>query len=180
MKNPFGSVTQVGYVVNDIEEAMRHWLAIGVGPWFYRKQCPITEFSYRGTPSAFPEISIALANSGETQIELIEQRNDAPSLYKDMLDLNATGVQHIAYWTEDKFDDWCRHLQENGFVEGHAGRMGAQGRFAYYVNATAGAVIELSETTGGKGDRFKKIRDIARDWDGKDPVRDIGALTQLA
>ena len=32
MSQRFGPVRQVGYVVRDIEAAMRHWVALGVGP----------------------------------------------------------------------------------------------------------------------------------------------------
>ena len=68
-------------------------------------------------------------------------------------------MQHIAYWTEHEFDAWCQALVSRGFREGHAGRIGAQGRFAYFVHPDqAGTVIEISETSGGKRQRFEDIR----------------------
>ncbi|SEJ49211.1 MULTISPECIES: VOC family protein [unclassified Variovorax] len=119
-------------------------------------------------------MSIALANSGDMQLELIQPLNDAPSLYRDFLQTGAQGIQHLAYWTEDKFDEWKAQLVSEGFEEGHAGRIGSQGRFAHYINRVfPGTVIEISETSGAKGDRFKQIRAAARDWDGSQPIRKI-------
>jgi Glyoxalase/Bleomycin resistance protein/Dioxygenase superfamily len=64
MSRIFGAITQNGYVVRDIEAAMRHWIdVLGVGPWFYVERAPIEDFQYRGKPSPV-EVSIALANSG--------------------------------------------------------------------------------------------------------------------
>ena len=83
MSRIFGQIRQNGYVVRDIEAAMRHWVEVlGVGPWFYAEQAPIRDFVYRGEPSDVA-VSIALANSGTLQVELIQQRNAAPSLFKD-------------------------------------------------------------------------------------------------
>jgi len=85
MSRLFGGVIQNGYMVRDIEAAMRHWIdVLGVGPWFYIDHLPVADFQYKGQPSPV-DISLALANSGTLQIELIQQRNDAPSLYLDFL-----------------------------------------------------------------------------------------------
>ena len=100
MSRLFGAIRQSGYVVRDIEDAMRHWSdVLGVGPWFYAQDAPIRDFRYRGEPSGL-RVSIALANSGPHQIDLIQQRNDAPSLYRDFLEAGHEGLQHVAYWTE--------------------------------------------------------------------------------
>jgi catechol 2,3-dioxygenase-like lactoylglutathione lyase family enzyme len=174
MSRFFGAGRQIGYVVHDIERAMAHWSEVlGVGPWFYKAEIDTTEFRYFGKPSAFPQLSIALANSGNLQIELIQQRNDAPSLYLDSLRRSGEGAQHIAYWTERHFDAWCRQLQDAGYVEGHGGQMGRnRGRFAYFVHPDLpSGMIELSELTGGKGDYFKEIAQASIGWDGSDPIR---------
>ena len=100
MSRRFGKLRQNGYVVRDIEAALRHWTEVlGIGPFFYFERVPIEEFRYRGEPSPL-DVSIALGQSGALQIELIQQRNDAPSMYKDFLDAGHEGLQHVAYWTE--------------------------------------------------------------------------------
>jgi 4-hydroxyphenylpyruvate dioxygenase-like putative hemolysin len=101
MSRLFGPVRQNGYVVRDIRAAMQHWVTVlDVGPWFYIDRVKTDWFRYRGQESGV-EMSIALANSGDLQIELIQQRNDAPSLYKEFIDAGHEGLQHLAYWTAD-------------------------------------------------------------------------------
>lgn len=178
MKNPmFGAVRQVGYVVKDIEKAMDHWIKLGVGPWFYKEDVVSVEFRYQGQPSKFPKLAIALANTGDTQIELIQQKNDAPSLYLDTLERNGECAQHVAFWTADRFDEWVRHFLEQGYVEGHAGRMGSaiRGRYAYFEHPDfPSAMFELSESTGGKAEYFEEVRKASLDWDGSNPIRVVG------
>jgi hypothetical protein len=86
MSRIFGAVCQNGYVVRDIHAAMDHWIRVmGVGPWYYIDRVKTDYFRHRGQDSAV-EMSIAIANSGDLQIELIQQRNDAPSMYREFLD----------------------------------------------------------------------------------------------
>ena len=98
MSRLFGPMRQVGIVVRDIEKAMRHWVEVcGVGPWFYTEQLPMDEFRYKGRIYDL-KVSIALANSGDVQLELIQQRNDVPSLYRDFLAAGHEGMQHWSSW----------------------------------------------------------------------------------
>jgi hypothetical protein len=133
---------------------------------------------YRGQPSPI-EVSVALANSGPLQIELIQQRNDAPSMYKAFLDAGHTGLQHLAYWTEN-FDEDVRRLAEQGLKVGMSGEVGERGRYVYYETEThPGTVIELSEIAGPKGRLFRMIREASIGWDGRDPVRPFPDLSTL-
>ena len=174
MSRIFGPVRQNGYVVRDIRAAMDHWINVaGVGPWFYVDRVTTDYFRYRGADSDM-QMSVALANSGDLQIELIQQLNDAPSMYKDFLDEGNEGLQHVAYWSTDYqsvYDDFLAR----GHAVGHEGQIGGpQGRFAYFdVGAHPGSVIELSDISGSKGKFFEHIRKAALDWDGADPIRDI-------
>lgn len=175
MSRIFGAVRQNGYVVRDIETALRHWTTVlGVGPFFYFERAPITEFSYRGAASPL-DVSIALANSGDLQIELIQQRNDAPSMYRDFLAAGREGLQHVAYWTEAFETELARCLAA-GLVVGQAGVAGgANGRFVYFdTEAHPGTVVELSDASGPKGAFFRHVAEAARTWDGRDPVRRLG------
>jgi len=169
----FGEIRQNGYVVRDIDRAMRHWTEVmGVGPFFYIEDVPVSNFRYRGEPSDV-KMSIALANSGPLQIELIQQRNDAPSMYLDFLNAGHEGLQHVAYWTAE-FDAAMEAAAARGLEVGHSGEIGSDGRFVYFTAQDhPGSVIELSETNGRKGKFFQSIRDAADSWDGSDPVRRV-------
>ena len=174
MSRFFGEIRQNGYVVRDIEAAMKHWIEVlGVGPFFYLEKAPIENFRYYGEPSDMVA-SIALANSGSLQIELIQQRNEAPSMYRDFLSAGHEGLQHVAYWTED-FDADFDRARELGYEVAQSGDVGgANGRMVYFATeAHPGTVVELSEISGPKGQTFKMIADKARTWDGSDPIRRI-------
>ena len=172
MSRIFGEVRQNGYVVPDIEEALDHWTRVlGVGPFYYFERAPIEDFRYRGEPSPI-EVSIALANSGALQIELIQQRNDAPSMYLDFLaQQRSGGLQHLAYWTSS-FDADLDLLRRTGYRIGQSGQIGKRGRFVYLETESGpGTVVEVSEISGSKGRFFDGIREAAVGWDGTDPVR---------
>src|SRR5215472_17041236 len=97
----FGRVCQNGYVVRDIAAAMKFWIeGLRVGPFFYVLAVKIAWYRYKGEVSPL-EMSAALANSGDLQIELIQQRNDAPSMYLDFLRAHGEGMQHMSYWSTD-------------------------------------------------------------------------------
>ena len=161
MSRVFGKVCQNGYVIRDIEAAMHHWITVmGVGPWFYIEDVKTDWFRHRGKDSD-AKMSIALANSGDLQIELIQPRNDAPSMYREFLDAGHEGLQHMSYWTEDYQGLYDKALAL-GYRVGHEGCIGGEkGRFAYFdteahpgtdadAYTTPGATVEHDE-----GDRHR-------------------------
>jgi hypothetical protein len=46
-------------------------------------------------------LSVTLANSGDVQIELIQQRCQTPSMYREFLAAGREGLQHWSSWPED-------------------------------------------------------------------------------
>jgi hypothetical protein len=80
-KNPaidgvLGSVRQLGFVVHDLDLALEYWTkTLGVGPFFTIRKITPEPWRYRGEPSSAPCVSLALANSGKVQIEIIQQRD---------------------------------------------------------------------------------------------------------
>ncbi|MBR0566526.1 VOC family protein [Azoarcus sp. L1K30] len=184
MSRFFGEIRQVAYLVPDIEEAMAYWSQVlGVGPWYYNPRVPIRNYMYRGMRYE-PHNSVALANAGGLQIELLQTRNDVPSMYRDFQLAGLSGVQHVAYWTE-QFDADLARAEAEGFRVCMSGEVGDNGRFVYFDDKTGrpeshpGTVIELSEVAGPKGRLFKLIREAAVNWDGSDPVRPFPDLTTL-
>ncbi|EJW10591.1 hypothetical protein A33M_4278 [Rhodovulum sp. PH10] len=170
---------QIGYVVDDIETAMRDWAEkLGIGPWFYAEKIVDQNFYYKGKPSPI-ERSVALANSGFVQMELVQQRNDAPSMYLDFLKAGRIGVQHFAYWTTT-FDAHMAAAKAAGMTVGMGGEVGANGRYVYFdCEIHPGTVIELSEVSGPKGRLFETIRKASEGWDGRDPIRPFPDLSKM-
>lgn len=179
MSRFFGKIRQAGYVVDDIEAAMDYWTRVlGVGPFFYNERVPIVNYRYRGEGYQ-PHNSVALANSGELQVELIQTRNDVPSMYKDFRDAGHRGLQHVAYWT-DSYDADLERLTKEGFKAVMSGEVGENGRFVYFdTHYHPGTVIELSEVAGPKGRMFDAIRKASEEWDGRDPIRPFPDLSTI-
>ncbi len=176
MSRFLGDIRQLGYVVPDIEAAMTHWTEVmGVGPFFYNPRVPIEGYHYGGESFEL-ENSVALANSGFIQVELIQTRNDAPSMYRDFMQAGNMGLQHVAYWTTS-FDADLARMEALGFRVQMGGKVGENGRFVYFDReAHPGTVIELSEVLGPKGRVFEMIREASEGWDGSDPVRPFPSL----
>lgn len=171
MSRLFGDLRQVGIVVRDIEAAMVHWSQVcGVGPWFYTDRLAVTAFTYRGQRHDGIHLSIALANSGDVQLELIQQHCDTPSMYRDFLAAGREGMQHWSSWPVD-YDAKLQHALANGYTVGQEGDS-PRGRFVYLWNeGHPGTVIEMAHLTEGRKRIFGAVRAAAVGWDGSDPVR---------
>jgi catechol 2,3-dioxygenase-like lactoylglutathione lyase family enzyme len=171
-----GPIRQIGYIVDDLDAALAPWVDLGVGPWFVMRGIPIRA-SYRGQPCEV-SISMALANSGEMQIELIQQEGDTPSVYTEFLRGDGPGYHQLAYWTED-FDATMASVRDAGWPVVWLGGEDVGTRFAYVEPPNGPAyisqvieIMENNEITAGMG---KFVRDAAVDWDGSDPIRFLGA-----
>ena len=171
MSRLFGNLRQVGIVVRDIEAAMVHWSTVcGVGPWFYTDKLAVTAFSYRGARHDGIHLSIALANSGDVQLELIQQRCDTPSMYRDFLAAGHEGMQHWSSWPVD-YDAKLARALAGGYTIGQEGDS-PRGRFVYLWNeGHPGTVIEMAHLTDGRKRIFEAVREAAVGWDGSEPIR---------
>ena len=114
----FGEMRQIGIVVRDVEVAMKHWVDVcGVGPWFFAEKLLVTSFGYGDQHFYGIHMSVALVNSGDVQLELIQQRCDTPSMYLDFLDVGYEGMQHRSSWPND-YDDKLQRALSNGYSIG--------------------------------------------------------------
>ena len=164
-----GVIRQIGYIVRDLDAAIASWVDLDVGPWFVLRRMPIRAL-YRGEPCEV-SITLALANSGEMQLELIQPDDDTPSIYTEFLASGHEGYHQLAYWTED-FDTTMKSITEAGWPVAWSGGADVGAKFAYVEPPNAPATIieimELNEATIGM---MTFVRDAAANWDGSDPVR---------
>ena len=168
MLEVFGPVGQIGYVVDDLEAAAHSWVdATGVGPWRVMPHVPLDHFTYEGEPSDV-DIGIAMAYSGPIQIELIVQHNDAPSMYRELLDSYGVGVQHLCFYPTD-YDAAMEQALDNGLTVGQEGALSGI-RFAY-LRGPNGMVVELGDLPDAVRDGRERQIAAAASWDGSDPVR---------
>ena len=123
---------------------------------------------YRGEPCQ-TTLSIAWSNSGELQIELIQQQDDTPSIFTEFLDARGPGLHQLAYWTSD-FDDTMRAVEEAaGRWCGQVARGTASGSPTSSRRTRPRRVIEISELTDATAANAMFIHDAAAEWDGSDP-----------
>jgi glyoxalase/bleomycin resistance protein/dioxygenase superfamily protein len=169
-----GPIRQNGYVVTDMEAALHHWTTVlGVGPFYLIETVALDWFRCRSSEEP-PVMSIALANSGPLQIELICQHDETPSMFREFLADGPEGLQHIAYWST-RFQADHDRLVGAGYEPTQEGQIGGpDGRFAYFASAgPRGTVLELSDVSGAKGKFFEHIREASEGWDGSRPVRTV-------
>jgi hypothetical protein len=167
-----GPIMQVAYVVEDLDRAIQHWATkLGVGPFFVLEHVKFDEAWFRDQPCAV-DFSVAIGYWGEMQIELIEQHNDAPSIYREFLQKGYRGMQHLCVVAMD-MDAELAKLAARGLKKVQWGVVSGSGaRFAYVdSDQDPGGMIELIEGIPAILGAFDFMRKAAREWDGKDPVR---------
>jgi len=80
MSRLFGAMRQIAFVVRDLDRALNYWTnTLGVGPFFVLRNLSPEKYRYRSRPSPPPLASIALGNSGDLQVEIIQQHDERPS-----------------------------------------------------------------------------------------------------
>lgn len=179
MSRMFGAVRQVAMVVDDIDAAMKGMIErFGIGPFFVAREFRPDDFHYRGAPSPAPSISLAFAFSGDLNLELIQQHDDAPSAYRDFLSERGAGVQHMSSWTAlpEEYDAARARALAAGHTIRHEGRVG-NSRFAYVDigDDLFGMCFELAEGLSAQlAPVVARMHQQARDWDGSDPIRAFG------
>jgi hypothetical protein len=174
MQRRFGPIMQNAFVVPDLEAAIDHWARVmHVGPFFVFDHIPYAELYFRGQPTRI-DMSAAIAYSGDLQIELIQQFDDAPSIYTEFLRGGRYGLQHMAVMTESVERDLAE-LAKIGVEPAQHGSTAWGARFAYLAtDFHPGGMLELVESGTGILTAFKAIKDAAIDWDGKNPIRRFG------
>lgn len=180
MSRKFGVIRQIAFVVRDIDKAMDYWTqTLGVGPFFIKRHIQFVDFIYRGASTTSPVVSIALANSGYLQIELIQQHDAAPSIYREFLIAGQEGIQHVSAWmTHQDFMNRKRELHAQGVDALQACVIPSSGVNLLYLDTNndegGGLIYEISDLLEPRHyERMCNIAEAARNWNGQDPVRDV-------
>lgn len=173
----FGPVMQLGFVVPDLEQAARHWAALGIGPFFLLEHISFAQCFFKGRPLSI-DMSVAVGQWGEVQVELIKQYDDTPSIYTTTECSARGGLQHLGVMT-DSVAKSLQQLAPRGIQPIQHGSTANGIQFAYVdTDAQAGAfpgcMIELIERGPAIEGFFKLVKDAAAGWDGRDPIRRLG------
>ena len=161
-------IFQFAYVVDDLEDAAQHWArTMGVGPFFVAPHHRADRFVYRGT-SVEADVSYAFGYSGTTQIQLVVQHDDQPSIYREMFPTGG-GLHHVASLVAD-YDGARRRLLDQGHEL--ACELDANDIHACYFDgrSTVGCFVELHSLTDRIAATFARWQRAHEDWDGTGPV----------
>jgi hypothetical protein len=124
--------------------------------------------TYRGR-SCDVTLSIGLANSGDLQIEAINQEDDSPGIFTEFL----------SFGWEASTNSLCGKIISTLCCEAPrlragrwSGREARRGTRLGYLEPAAGpaAVLELMELTDATMAMAKLVRDAAEGWDRSDPT----------
>ena len=120
-------VTQLGFVVSDLDEAMT---AFG-GTW-QRPEIPPDAFQdivYRGGTAVLDHL-VALSDGGPPQLELI-QPGGGSNIWQEWLDDGRTGIHHAAVEVPSALAV-VDEMERSGYPSVLSGRFGRGGEFAYF------------------------------------------------
>jgi Glyoxalase/Bleomycin resistance protein/Dioxygenase superfamily len=165
---------QIGFVVDDIDGAIAHWHEhVGVAPILVFRKFELAEYFFQG--ERYEQVlSIAYGQAGPVQIELIQQHDDSPSLYRGAV---SGAMHHVASWTAD-YDETLAAYRARGYEPVQWGNAtGADGqRFCYLGGNSVGPVLEITELSPAKAETNRRIAALSESFDGHDPIRDGAEL----
>lgn len=97
-------VTQVGFIVKDVEETKRRWaefLGMDIPETQPIGDYAVTGTQFQGAPAPNAYCRMAFFDVGPNlQLELI-QPNEEPSTWRNYLDEKGEGIHHVAFQIED-------------------------------------------------------------------------------
>ena len=167
---PLHTIRQLGYVVSDLDEALKYWVdVVGAGPFFIIEHCALRDQIYRGQPAAV-DVDIALGNSGDVQIELICQHNDVASIYNETCPAGHVGLHHFGIMPAH-FELAKAKFRERGCEEAFSCTV-SRAELAYFdTRKHVGHFTELWENSNVFNDVGFLVEDAAKNWDGSNPTR---------
>ena len=170
MTTPLGTVRQVAYVVDDMEKALRYWIEVmSAGPFFLFEHAEMENQIYRGAASNI-DVSLAVGNTGDVQIELIYCEDDKPSVYKEFIDAGRTGVHHLGLMPENYRETYARYVSL-GYQPAFECSIAGTELVYFDTVASLGHFTELWDNSDAFMNFMEDVKAAARGWDGADPIR---------
>ena len=172
MSRLFGSATQNGVVVKDLDIPLAYWThSLGAGPFFRKDHLRNDYYKMDGETLPSPDISIAIGNWGDLQIELICPHDDDESTWHRFLRTSGGGLHHLSVWS-DTYDAHVNQALGMGLREDSQGKVSGGPRYCYFGVGTPGQpLLEIADRTPEAAALFGQVKAASLGWDGKNPVR---------
>ena len=160
-------IIQNAYVVDNLEEAIERWTKLyGIGPWVIMPHVIGQNLTYRGEPSEL-DFSAGFVQSGEINIELIEQHTDGPSAFRDMFAPGEEGFHHVAIISDDYEGDKARFEAAGCPVATEFSLAQDSGIAFIDTRKMLGHMVELYQNEASINRLYSVIRQAAENWDGE-------------
>ncbi|HSB80668.1 MAG TPA: VOC family protein [Candidatus Methylomirabilis sp.] len=143
--SPFSTLCQVGVIVRNMEEAVRYFEDLGIGPFESSKEpAPIVDRMVRGKPAPEVKNRISTAQLGSVELELV-QPVAGESVQREFLEQRGEGINHLGFFVDDLEAETAK-LEAKGFHVLSSGKTTAGGAFAYLdTDRIGGIVLELMQ-----------------------------------
>ncbi|MFZ1491553.1 MAG: VOC family protein [Ilumatobacteraceae bacterium] len=167
----FGEVRHIGYVVppERLQAHVAHWArTMGVGPWLLEEHVTVSEYEHLGTARGAVDITLATAQLGSLQMQLLAQHDDHPSAFLDFVERTQGegGMHHLGFWPPDlaRAEELAAEM---GWEQWTSGRIDNRGRFRTYLTEDhPGTVIALAEVPETRRQYFEtELADLGRRFD---------------
>jgi hypothetical protein len=162
---PDGSILEVCHVVRDMDRAVAHWTEVlGAGPFYVFDVPPMPGQMNRGAPSAIA-LRIGFGFSGGLLIELLQQLDDGPSVFREILEARGEGFHHVLLRRD--FDAGRAHLERHGYALAFSGALPGGERFGLFdTTRDNGGFVELMDLTPTSFGPMAKVHAAHVGWDG--------------
>jgi methylmalonyl-CoA/ethylmalonyl-CoA epimerase len=148
-KSPFSNLHHISIVVRNIDEAVKFYTSIGIGP--FEHYPPLREYAKLNVPDeiGFHNLEIKVAQIGPVQIQLI-QPGKGKSLYRDFLMKKGEGVFHLGFAVDD-VDKSEAEVKKLGLNVLSSGRREDGGGFSYLdTDEKGGVTLLIRQNPSGK------------------------------
>ena len=174
MEKLYGPIMQMGFVVDDFEEPIKHWTEkLNIGPFFILEHLDLKDFHYRGNKSDI-DFSVAISFSGDMQIEFIKQHCDTLSIYNESSEIKRGELHHICRLTPD-INNYIKILEDQGYKNIQGGETEDGGIKFAYLNAQEnyGSILELAELAEENLTLTEAMKNASKNWDKKASIMEL-------
>lgn len=173
----FGSIGQVAYLVEDIDESVANWARYsGIGPWTVYKNVTLDGW-WKGHDVKI-KMNVGLSYQDEVQMELIQVVSDGPSPYHNDDGSRIVRMHHMAWLTEN-FDADVDKAKARGLTQVFRAANAAS-KVTYFASPSESGILwEFIETTPMLKEGFQHGIAASRAWDGKDTILQLIDFSQL-
>lgn len=175
MDSPFGSIMQLGYVVEDIEQTALEWVErTGAGPFYRLESISLDQYYFRGKKTDL-ELSLCFGYWNDVQIELIHPLSKSDTLYSRALQDAPGKLNHMATLVPNLDALLDQQQLRDQIVQN--GTVPPEQKFVYLENYLPGGLhLELIQSSASTLHVFAMMKELAQHWQEHQPLRPIESL----